>query len=232
MSAHDREPQSESAALSSSNPLRSADSRSEDGLSAQCPLSFYHQNKRSIYTKGLQVHLRTRHKMTEDSVCGVSDTEAASISSSHETLQSQRSHENTSEPAKKHTIHHQLCYAHGRQLAVLDVLYQKNTLEPTEVTERVCEERTISQEPQIMENIEEVDENDDVNIDNLSDFFVTAEVPEVQLMPTYRAVIQKVRKIVNCFKSSPKKNDLLQTYTKAEILDCKTSLASMIARFK
>lgn len=131
------------------------------------------------------------------------------------------------------SAHHQLCFAHGLQLAVLEVLYNKRQeQEEEEIQAEVLENRPDN---------ESDNESEDGN-DEQGNFLVEEEIQEEELLPQYRELIQKVRKIVKVFSSkSPVKNDLLQKYIKAEfgkelqlILDCRTrwsSLASMLSRF-
>ncbi|XP_035716703.1 uncharacterized protein LOC118439484 [Folsomia candida] len=125
----------------------------------------------------------------------------------------------------------QLCFAHGIQLGVLDVLYKK-----------------INQTP-------EADESENENLDNLapceddsccdsdsdSEEIDEDEDEDLVISHTLRPVIDKVRTIVRMFRRSPLKNEILQTYIKQEfgkelslILDCKTrwnSLVAMLERF-
>lgn len=129
----------------------------------------------------------------------------------------------------------QLCYAHGIQLAVLDVLY-KPKAQPADAASI----STNSEEPDIVASACEEDEDCDGDtlevIDD--DIDVTAELSE-----EYHQVIDKVRKVVRLFRKSPTKNDaVLQTYVIREIghemtaiLDCRTrwsSLTDMLSRFQ
>ncbi|KAJ6646218.1 hypothetical protein Bhyg_01429, partial [Pseudolycoriella hygida] len=89
---------------------------------------------------------------------------------------------------------------------------------------------------------DEFDFNDDARFsfaDNHFDEDIKDNAPE--LHEKYKVVVGKVRTIVRFFKCSPVKNDLLQSYVKAEcskerklLLDCKTrwsSLSDMLHRF-
>jgi hypothetical protein len=112
----------------------------------------------------------------------------------------------------------QLCFAHGIHLAVLDVIYQKTTIQVKREDEDDEEEE------------EDVEEEEDESLE---------EVFEIQedLLP----VITKVRKVAKMFKRSPVKNEILQKHVKEELgkelsllLDCRTrwnSLEKMIERF-
>jgi len=123
----------------------------------------------------------------------------------------------------------QLCYAHGVQLAVIDVLYKKNLQQES------------SEETQIQFYMSD-DEDDDVDEDEEDGLSVTLSLSPVEVVLNYRDLIAKVRKTVKIFKKSPTKNDIyLQKYVQEEygkklelILDCKTrwnSLLNMLERF-
>lgn len=130
----------------------------------------------------------------------------------------------------------QLCYAHGIQLAVVDVLYKKKPHK--EVEQAATDESDECEDDEDLET-----ENTEMN-DGLA-LAVTVEptlVDSVELIPRYSALLMKVRKVVKLFKKSPTKDDLfLQKYVKEEkgkelslILDCRTrwnSLLSMLERF-
>ncbi|KAJ6644674.1 hypothetical protein Bhyg_09643 [Pseudolycoriella hygida] len=89
---------------------------------------------------------------------------------------------------------------------------------------------------------DEFDFNEDARFsfaDNHFDEDIKDNAPE--LHEKYKVVVGKVRTIVRFFKRSPVKNDLLQSYVKAEcskerklLLDCKTrwsNLSDMLDRF-
>ncbi|GBP21784.1 hypothetical protein EVAR_10963_1 [Eumeta japonica] len=106
-------------------------------------------------------------------------------------------------------VFQQLCYAHSLQLGILDVLYKKN--------------ESIRQEPiddDILDNSEaESNDNDGrPNISENSGFTVevVSFATEGELIPDFKDIINKVRKIVRMFKCSPTKNDVLQKYVKNE----------------
>ena len=122
--------------------------------------------------------------------------------------------------------HHQLCFAHGIQLAVLDVLYKSQN------------QSTPNPNPE-QQDIE-LDYDSEDSEENYGGFDI--EVPRITESEfLYKDTIKKVRDLVKSFKKSPLKNDLLQKYSVEEyekgldfILDCKTrwnSLSDMIGRF-
>ncbi|CAG4946918.1 unnamed protein product [Parnassius apollo] len=135
--------------------------------------------------------------------------------------------------------HQQLCYAHGIQLAVLDVIYKQNT------SSRSGHEASNEEMSVEMRSSERADENCDNDLENdendIFDLSFPTPTSEINLTVEYAEVVKKVRKVVKLFKNSPTKNDLLETYmTKdmgkniALLLDCQTrwsSLCEMITIF-
>ncbi|KAJ2937212.1 hypothetical protein O0L34_g19209 [Tuta absoluta] len=126
------------------------------------------------------------------------------------------------------TPYQQLCYAHGIQLAIVDVIYKEScSLSETQNTETS------------MKN-EAVDVDSDSEGEEDSSFNLTFPVRESELNVEYGAVIKKLRKIVKLFKNSPTKNDVLQTYILTDVenntsslsLDCKTRCSSLIEMIK
>lgn len=121
--------------------------------------------------------------------------------------------------------HHQLCLAHGIQLAVLEVLYKTQKSPEPEVQEDVSNTGA--------EEAEEIEEDEDAFI------VESTRVPESDFL--YKGTIKKLRDLIKSFKNSPLKNDLLQKYILEEngknidlILDCKTrwnSLSDMVGQF-
>lgn len=116
---------------------------------------------------------------------------------------------------------HQLCLAHGIQLAVFNVLYKTSTATPVIYHD-------------------ESDTDDDGIVEDSDGFYLEApKISKPEIM--YKDAIDKVRSLVKSFKKSPMKNDLLQKYSAEEfglsldlILDCKTrwnSLSDMVERF-
>ncbi|KAH9629866.1 hypothetical protein HF086_006550, partial [Spodoptera exigua] len=129
-------------------------------------------------------------------------------------------------------VHHQLCYAHAIQLAVLDVLYKKKSV----VDERSCGDDEGMEMEGINLHQSDLDEEDGILVEteNRQQSYVSNQ--------HYKDIIQKVRKVVKLFRKSATKNDvMLQKYVKEKfgwdlcvILDCKTrwsSLCNMIDRF-
>lgn len=126
----------------------------------------------------------------------------------------------------------QLCFAHGIQLAVIDVLYKKKKESgrgevATEDSNTECDSED-----------DECDDCDEFEIDDVGDKF---ESNEVEIVDDFKSVIDKARKIVKMFKNSALKNEVLQKYVKTDFkrerqlkLDTKTrwnSLANMLERF-
>lgn len=129
---------------------------------------------------------------------------------------------------KLSSSYQQLCFAHGIQLAVIDVLYKCKSKAPVESTS-----------DELFETDDEynVDEADDID----GGFGIEYEEQANELDETYKPIIDKVRKIARMFRRSPLKNEALQAYVKIDhsteltlILDSKTrwnSLANMLERF-
>ena len=128
---------------------------------------------------------------------------------------------------------HQLCYAHGVQLGIIDTIYQKQTDVEEPVIESDNEENDVEMSYE-MDEISSTGSEDD-------GFHCSIHRIEVDLNAEYAGIIEKVRKLVKLFKRSPTKTDTLQIYVKQEFgkdiklqLDCKTrwsSLADMISTF-
>ena len=142
--------------------------------------------------------------------------------------------------------HQQQCLAHEIQLAVMGVLYKKPNNEDSLYNEEAANITSVptprfEKEQNSTDDDELIDEDYEnglliistENNDDNSSFLV-----HQQTLP----LIQKVRKVVKIFRSSPTKNDkVLQKYVKEEfwkelslVLDSKTrwnSLVSMIERF-
>lgn len=131
----------------------------------------------------------------------------------------------------------QLCFAHGLQLAVIDVLYKKNE---EKAEHHLATTPTTSNESDT--------DDEDTTKDDEQGVTVTITDPrhaylcKAEVIPRYIDILQKVRKVVKLFKRSPTKYDMyLQKYVKEHtgkelslILDCRTrwnSLLSMMERF-
>ena len=129
---------------------------------------------------------------------------------------------------------HQLCYAHGLQLVIHDLFYEKQTRYTEEESD--CLSETDQCEEEIFDEIEE-------DSDGLSMVIATGTQQEDSPMLKHDiyGIVNRVRKIVKFFKRSPLKNEILQNYAKEKhpnglqlILDCKTrwsSLLYMLERF-
>lgn len=125
---------------------------------------------------------------------------------------------------------HQLCLAHGVQLAVIDILYAKKSQE--------C----IISIPNIQDDSSNSELSDTEDTEGLTVKYDESATRSYTINPHYKDVITKVRAVVKLFTKSPTKNDdYLQKYVKqaenkelALVLDCKTrwsSMANMIERF-
>jgi hypothetical protein len=108
----------------------------------------------------------------------------------------------------------QLCFAHGLQLAVIDVLYKKKIHKGIEHTE-----------------IDESDEYDDGDMETNEGLEVVIESQQpAEVIPRYSDLLKKVQ-YVKIFKRSPTKDDMfLQKYVRnakgkqlSLILDCRLS---------
>ena len=127
---------------------------------------------------------------------------------------------------------HQLCYAHALHLAVCDVLYKHP--EVIEDEDNLTEER--GEDTHEEEEEDEAEEVYDDTIIQESDF-----ESEPVITPNIEALLKKVRFLVNIFRRSPTKNEILQIHIKQEhakelqlIRDCKTrwnSILAMVERF-
>jgi len=124
----------------------------------------------------------------------------------------------------------QLCFAHGIQLAVLDVLYNHQATEACEEIQSDCSmANTISPDS---------DDSDDADVKHKETFSVVQyEYKDIiaELSAEYQQLVNKVRAIVKIFKRSPTKNDaVLQKYVVMEqgheirlVLDCRTRWSSL-----
>lgn len=153
----------------------------------------------------------------------------------------------------------QLCYAHGIQLAVIDVLYAKDKTSAAKDKENQSDsdsdddgagyededegqyedDEELDNEGELDESADEDDDKSDGEYDDKSDDYDEENCAE--LSQDFKPLINKVRTIVKMFKRSPKKNEILQRYVKPDfkhemvlLLDTKTrwsSLAKMLRRF-
>ena len=119
---------------------------------------------------------------------------------------------------------HQLCYAHGLQLVIHDIFYQKHTT-LSEIDSNYSNETDESDaKDEILSELEDIDGLAIVEQDN--PLVVNASVGDV---------VNKVRRVVKLFKRSPLKNEILQTYVKEKhpnelqlILDCRTRWSTLL----
>lgn len=132
--------------------------------------------------------------------------------------------------------YHQLCVAHGIQLAVVKILYRKKSDSEVDPVERSSIEMD--------DDSENMDELDDKQGATGTSLIIETDDSgaSIEIVPKYNDLLQKVRKVVKLFRKSPTKDDVyLQKYVREEkgkelelILDCRTrwsSLLSMVERF-
>lgn len=146
---------------------------------------------------------------------------------------------------------HQRCMAHGIQLALTDVFYQKKSKQNLRETGMTENEET----GPVEENNETVQQDEEDCVQNIEDDDGGFEVLQSEdqesngtqfvqntLQFCYEEIINKVRQVARLYRKSPtKSDDILQKHVKNDIgkeltliLDCKTrwsSLADMLARF-
>lgn len=143
----------------------------------------------------------------------------------------------------------QLCLAHGIQLAILEVLYNKHKqVKQIYVDDDDDDIEEESESEREMSDLKDIDENDEVDSENENDAYLGLHIhnkeinDEIHLNEIIKSLIEKIRKVVRIFRRSPTRNDdFLQKHVKAElgkelklILDCKTrwnSLLLMLERF-
>jgi hypothetical protein len=129
-----------------------------------------------------------------------------------------------------------LCFAHGIQIAVVNIIYKKPVID----TEANIEQDIYNESDSDSEHDEE-----DIEVDN--GMRIEIEInPNEEIESTenfnLRTVIVKIRKIVKMFRRSPLKNEVLQNHVKVDhgkelqlFLDTKTrwnSLVAMLERFE
>ena len=121
---------------------------------------------------------------------------------------------------------HQLCYAHGLQLVIHDVFYQKGTVCPVKISDYSSETDEFEND----ETVEEMEDSGGLNI--VSDL---QQENALILNLDICHLVNKVRQVVKLFKRSPLKNEILQNYVKEKhanglqlILDCKTPWSSLL----
>lgn len=136
-------------------------------------------------------------------------------------------------------VHQQLCFAHGIQLAVLDVLYAKPTNVISGSTD--IDNELTSEDETHSENHFENDDNDDEDVEEYfsisNDEQTVKNISHTDVFP----LTNKIHKTVKLFRRSPTKNDeILQKYVKMEfggkelnlILDSKTRWSSLINMYE
>jgi len=153
----------------------------------------------------------------------------------------------------------QLCFAHGIQLAVLQVLYKKKNAEESRAERQAQEDIGPTTSAEQEESPVAVNVTGDSASDDLMELELAVEececdgfslvegegVLQLEVFPelevNVNALVQKVRQVVCLFKKSPTKNDVLCKYVREEfgkelsvLLDSKTrwsSLFTMLDRF-
>lgn len=142
----------------------------------------------------------------------------------------------------------QMCYAHGVQLAVLDVLYKKPPvarMHQTGLADVVDDQESGGDNDESETNCVALESESDgeleTEITNAFEVAYSDDLP-LELSEEYYSVINRVRHVVKIFRRSPTKNDdVLQPYVKREVghelqlsLDCRTRwsrLFDMLKRF-
>ncbi|GBL71530.1 hypothetical protein AVEN_132062-1 [Araneus ventricosus] len=127
-------------------------------------------------------------------------------------------------------------FAHGLQLAVVHILYKKNIEREEEHQEITSNESDTDDE-----DTNDTHEEQGVTVTTTTEPR-NLHLSWAEVIPRYKDLLQKVRKVVKLFKRSPTKYHMyLQKYVKEDtgkelslILDCRThwnSLLAMIERF-
>ncbi|XP_061720920.1 uncharacterized protein LOC133527772 [Cydia pomonella] len=142
---------------------------------------------------------------------------------------------------RRTTGFHQLCLAHGIQLAIFDVLYKKNTTATPAAETYSGSDVEASTTIDDSEGDSDFDREYSIEIEEEEGLCIEQTRPSpMQLVDNYKTLINKVRSVVKLLKKSPTKSDILYRNAEDEkknvhlILDCKTrwsSLADMVTRF-
>ena len=126
---------------------------------------------------------------------------------------------------------HQLCFAYGYHLAVIDSLYARQNL--FEGLEKKRENNNTGSDSEFSSE-EEMEEVDEAAVD-----LVETEAIGVKLQQFVVEVIGKVRAVVKMFRKSPLKDEILPKHIQAQlntelklILDCKTRWNSLLEMIK
>ena len=136
---------------------------------------------------------------------------------------------------------HQLCMAHGLQLAVIKVLYNNNLDKIEDEQTNHVDFPDVSNNENSDSDYDEDDENNDNGLEIIQDIISDYQLISFQSVQI-RSLITKIRKVSKLFrKSSQKNDDILQKHVKEEFgknlsltIDCKirwNSLLAMLQRF-
>jgi len=93
----------------------------------------------------------------------------------------------------------QLCYAHGLQLAVLDVLYKRQEKRASEPETDLIDSGPESVDDVDDDDVSQCSDNQDMKFEVVDDIDLIAELSD-----SYQELVQKVRQIVKIFRRSPK----------------------------
>ncbi|GBN26014.1 hypothetical protein AVEN_141626-1 [Araneus ventricosus] len=132
------------------------------------------------------------------------------------------------------SCYQQMCFAHGLQLAVVDILYKKNI-------EREQEHQEITSSKLDTDDTTDTHEEQGETVTKTTDRR-HLHLSRAEIIPRCNDFLQKVRKVVHLFRRSPTKYGMYTQKSVKEdtckelsfILDCRTrwnSLLSMIERF-
>lgn len=103
--------------------------------------------------------------------------------------------------------YHQVCLAHGIQLAVLDVMYKKSIV--VENTENVYRNTTQSDQESEDDEMDNTDQGSIVDEDGRLEVLLEPNnLYRYTINSDFKSVIDKVRKVVKLFKNSTVKNDM------------------------
>lgn len=132
----------------------------------------------------------------------------------------------------------QLCFAHGIQLAVIDVLYKNPKRKENDIENETLE---VTIDENDTESDDDNDDDDDCGGMEIDDVGDKCEEMKIEIVNDFKSLIHKTRKIVKMFRRSALKNEVLQKYVVPDfkrerqlLLDVKTrwnSLAIMLERF-
>ncbi|GBM19070.1 hypothetical protein AVEN_236898-1 [Araneus ventricosus] len=112
---------------------------------------------------------------------------------------------------KLKSCYQQLCFSHGLQLAVVDILYEKN-IEREEERQEITSNESDTDD----EDTNDTHEEKGVTVITTTDSR-HLHLSRAEVIPRYNDLLQKVRKVVKLFKRSPTKYDMcLQKYVKED----------------